>query len=134
MSRAEALELAPLVSRWLERGSTAVELARALLPGLPATMHSPAAVIRYRLERRMPSVQAPDVPSTARYAECGKCHDPVPRPGICRPCAGLGTRQAAVGGGAAVAHTGAARARDAMRAARTAMPRYLGHEPAATAS
>ncbi|WP_457032568.1 hypothetical protein [Kitasatospora sp. P5_F3] len=134
LGEAEALELAPLVTRWLERGSTATELARALLPGLPATMHSPAAVIRYRLERRMPPVQVPDVPPTARYAECGRCHDPVPRPGICRPCAGLGTRPvAAVGGGAAAARDGAARARDAMRAARTAMPRCLGHDPAAAA-
>ncbi|MER7704167.1 hypothetical protein ABTX81_14840 [Kitasatospora sp. NPDC097605] len=38
--------LAPIVGQWLERGSTAAELAHALLPGLPAPPHSPVAILR----------------------------------------------------------------------------------------
>ncbi|MGW1173340.1 hypothetical protein ACWD4P_06395 [Kitasatospora sp. NPDC002543] len=120
LGQAEAEDLAPLVAQWLERGATHADLAQALLPGLPAPMHSAVAVLRYRLERKMPPVQPVVRPAAARYAECAKCHDPVPQPGICRACAGLGERMSAVGGGEAVARGGAARARAALRAARPA--------------
>ncbi|MDH6112574.1 hypothetical protein P3T36_001456 [Kitasatospora sp. MAP12-15] len=100
------------MARWLAHGSGVAELARALLPGLPAVIHSPVAVIRNRLQRKMPSSDRREV---RRYAECVKCHDPVPAPGVCRSCAGLGSpRQVNVGGGAAVAAAGAARVRAAM--------------------
>ncbi|MFG2909904.1 hypothetical protein ACGF13_33215 [Kitasatospora sp. NPDC048286] len=118
LGEAEAIELAPLVAQWLERGSTTQELAQALLPGLPVPLHSPVGVLRSRLKRKLPPVQAPQQPSKPRYAECAKCHDPVPQPGICRACAGLGTVPAAVGGGAAVTTRGAVRARAALLAAR----------------
>ncbi|MFE2725026.1 hypothetical protein [Kitasatospora sp. NPDC059327] len=116
LGQAEAEDLAPLVARWLEHGATQVDLAQALLPGLPAPVHSAVAVLRYRLERKMPPVQAAVRPAAARYAECAKCHDPVPRPGICGPCAGLAPRTVGVCGGEASARTGAARARAALRA------------------
>ncbi|MFE2106809.1 hypothetical protein ACFXAF_13190 [Kitasatospora sp. NPDC059463] len=116
LGQAEAEDLAPLVARWLERGATQADLAQALLPGLPAPVHSAVAVLRYRLERKMPPVQHAVRPAAARYAECAKCHDPVPQAGICRPCAGLGTRTVAVGGGEAATRSGAARARAALRA------------------
>ncbi|MFC8717045.1 hypothetical protein [Kitasatospora sp. NPDC057198] len=119
LGEAEALALAPLVAQWLERGATHADLAHALLPGLPVPLHSAAAVLRNRLERKIPPAQAPVRSAAARYAECAKCHDPVPAPGICRPCAGLGiVRPPAVGGGAAVTRVGAARVREVMRAAR----------------
>ncbi|MFG2847625.1 hypothetical protein ACGF12_31315 [Kitasatospora sp. NPDC048296] len=113
LGEAEAQTLAPLVAQWLERGSTAAELAQALLPGLPQPMHSPAAILRDRLQRKMPPERS--APPPASYAECSLCHDPVPQPGICCPCAGLGTRTLTVGGGAAAARGGAARARAALR-------------------
>ncbi|MFI9363989.1 hypothetical protein ACIG5E_23480 [Kitasatospora sp. NPDC053057] len=116
LGEAEAAELAPLVAQWLQRGATHADLAHALLPGLPAPMHSAAAVLRYRLERKMPPAR-PAARPPARYAECAKCHDPVPQPGICRPCAGLTTRTLTVGKGADVAATGAARVRTALRSA-----------------
>ncbi|MFJ9455423.1 hypothetical protein ACIRST_10120 [Kitasatospora sp. NPDC101447] len=119
LGEAEARKLAPLVARWLERGATHTELAQALLPGLPAPLHSAAGVIRYRLENKMPPERAPARPAAARYAECAKCHDPVPKPGICRPCAGLGAPTPAVGGSGATTLVGVARARAALRAART---------------
>ncbi|MFI6445387.1 hypothetical protein [Kitasatospora sp. NPDC050543] len=121
IGEAEAVRLAPLVTQWLERGSSPGRLAQALLEGLPATVHSPVGVLRSRLERKMPPVQAPEQPPGRGYAECGRCHDPVPEAGICRACAGLGARPVAVGGGAAAAPGGANRARAAMQAARAAL-------------
>ncbi|WP_371496177.1 helix-turn-helix domain-containing protein [Kitasatospora sp. NBC_00374] len=118
LGESEALALAPLVACWLERGSTVGDLAQALLSGLPAIVHSPVGVLRSRLERKMPPVPAPPTAREARHTECGRCHDPVPRPGICRACAGLGGPAVAVGGGAAATRTGAAQARAAMRGAR----------------
>ncbi len=118
LGEAEATELAPLVAQWLERGSTAAELAQALLPGLPATVHSPVGVLRNRLQRKMPPAHAPEQPaSKPSYDECTKCHDPVPQSGICRACAGLGGA-VAVGGGAASTLGGAALAREALNAAK----------------
>ncbi|MDH6579038.1 hypothetical protein [Kitasatospora sp. MAP5-34] len=122
LGEAEAMELAPLVAQWLERGSTPAELAQALLPGLPATVHSPVGVLRNRLRRKMPPVHAPEQPAAApAYADCAKCHDPVPQPGICRPCAGLGARTIAVGGGAAATLGGAALAREALNATKASL-------------
>ncbi|MDH6705816.1 hypothetical protein P3T27_002538 [Kitasatospora sp. MAA19] len=118
LGEAEARELAPLVAQWLERGSGPADLAQALLPGLPAPVHSAAAVLRYRLERKMPPAQTAVRPAVARYAECAMCHDPVPRPGICGPCAGLAPRPVGVGSDAAAARTGADRARAALRSAK----------------
>ncbi|MFB7383809.1 hypothetical protein ACFC6U_40470 [Kitasatospora purpeofusca] len=116
LGEAEAAELAPLVAQWLERGATRTDLAHALLPGLPVPMHSAAAVIRYRLEHKMPPARPTALPP-ARYAECAKCHDPVPRPGICRPCSGLTTRTPPPGKAAEAAAAGAARVRTALHSA-----------------
>ncbi|WP_051777060.1 hypothetical protein [Kitasatospora phosalacinea] len=123
LGQAEAEELAPLVVRWQERGATPADLATALLPGLPVPLHSPAAVLRNRLQRKMPAVPAPR--AAARYAECATCHDPVPRPGICLSCAGLAPRTPRAGTGAAASRAGAARVRDALRAAKGALPLSL---------
>ncbi|MFD7908623.1 hypothetical protein ACFV4G_41075 [Kitasatospora sp. NPDC059747] len=116
LGEAEARDLAPLVAQWLSRGCTAADLTQALLPGLPTPMHSAAALLRYRLEQKMPPAR-PVARPPARYAECAKCHDPVQRPGICRPCAGLTTRTLTTGNGAEVAAAGAARVRTALRCA-----------------
>ncbi len=123
LGEAEARALAPLVAEWLERGSTVAELAQALLPGLPPVMHSPVGLLRNRLKRKLAPTRAPDRPAAGpSYAECGRCHDPVPRPGICRPCAGLAsTRTVAVGAGASATPGGAARARAALHAARDSL-------------
>ena len=118
LGEAEAMELAPLVAQWLERGGTPGELAQALLSGLPATVHCPVGLLRTRLKCKMPPEQPAVRPV---YDECTRCHDPVSQPGICRPCAGLGRRVVAVGGGDAATLGGAGRARAAMYAARTAL-------------
>ncbi|RKE19689.1 hypothetical protein [Streptomyces sp. TLI_171] len=94
-------------------------------------MHSPAAVLRSRLQRKMPPVPEAVRPAAPRYAECGRCHDPVPRPGICRPCAGLSSGAPAVGAGSRATAAGVARARAALLAARSGLP---GHRAAPVAA
>ncbi|MFF4409085.1 hypothetical protein [Streptomyces sp. NPDC001404] len=47
-------QLAPLASEWLVRGATLQELREALTSGLPEPVHSPAAITRDRLLRKMP--------------------------------------------------------------------------------
>ena len=116
----EALALAPQVAVWLERGFGERDLAQALLTGLPDRVHSATALLGDRLLRKLPPV-APQVPASGPVApplpECPTCGDPVRQAGICRACAGLGTRTVAVGGGEAVARRGAALVRSAMRPA-----------------
>ncbi|MFJ8434613.1 hypothetical protein ACIQ9P_25270 [Kitasatospora sp. NPDC094019] len=107
---AEAQALAPLVRRWLEHGSTATDLAHALLPGRPTPLHSPVALLRDRLRRKLPPPRAGAAPAT--YSECPLCHDPVPRPGPCSPCAAVTSHTPTTPGCAA---TGAALARAALR-------------------
>ncbi|MER8184687.1 hypothetical protein [Kitasatospora sp. NPDC094015] len=129
LAEAEARHLAPLVSRWLERGSTPADLARALLPDLPPTVHSPVGLLRSRLRSRpLPPVEHRSRPA---FAECTACHDPVPRPGLCPPCTGLVRPRPAVGQGAPVTPAGAARARAAMRGAGAAASRGSGPGPSA---
>ncbi|WP_371497718.1 helix-turn-helix domain-containing protein [Kitasatospora sp. NBC_00374] len=132
LGQAELAELAPLAAQWLEHGSTHGDLAHALLSGLPRAVYSPLAVLRYRLERKMPPARAPEPPA-ARYTECPTCRDLVPRQGGCRACAGLGARTVAVGGGAEATPGGAARARAALRAARAALPLGGGYAGPAAA-
>ncbi|MFF1903277.1 hypothetical protein [Kitasatospora sp. NPDC058218] len=130
LGQAEAHELAPLVAQWLEHGSTPADLAHALLPGLPTPVHSAVAVLRYRLERKMPPARTTRPPTAAsRYSECAKCHDPVFQPGICRTCAGLGARTIEVDGGCSVTARGAARARTALRAAKAVDPLHGTRRP-----
>ncbi|MFF3115486.1 hypothetical protein ACFVSN_40680 [Kitasatospora sp. NPDC057904] len=118
----EAAVLAPLVDEWLERGSTTADLAHALLPGLPAAVHSPVGMLRDRLERKMPAVRPAQPTAVCRYAECSECRDPVPGPGRCRRCAGHEPRVPAASAGAAVTARGANRARAALLGARTQHP------------
>ena len=119
LGAAEALALAPLVAAWLERGCTQQDLAQALLPGLPARVHSAAALLGDRLTRKLPPPpEPPTAPPAARnQVVCANCADPVSSPGICRVCAGLGARPVAVGRGEAATARGAARVRAALRAA-----------------
>ncbi|MET8540181.1 hypothetical protein ABZW03_05945 [Kitasatospora sp. NPDC004799] len=117
LGEAEARELAPLVTPWLQRGATTADLAQALLHGLPTPLHSPVGVLRHRLRHKLPPAPAPQQAPGPRYAECAECHDPLPQPGICTGCAGLGRPRPKplAGGATSVATTGAARAREALR-------------------
>jgi hypothetical protein len=116
----EALALAPLVTPWLQRGAGATELSAALLPGLPVVMHSATAILRNRLVRKLPPEPIATQATAPRYAECTRCHDPVPRPGTCRPCAGLAPHPAPR---STTPPPGAGRARQALRTAKAALGR-----------
>ena len=118
IGEAEAVALAPLVTEWLQRGATPAQLADALIPGLPVPVHSPAAILRSRLQRKMPPVPGAPAPDVEPLKpECEKCHDPVPRPGVCRPCAGFPARPVNVNNG-----TPGTLARAALAAALAAIP------------
>ncbi|MFF9351550.1 hypothetical protein [Streptomyces sp. NPDC014734] len=84
----EALDLAPLVATWLERGYGQRDLAQALLGGLPARVHSAAALLRDRLIRKLPPTPMPSPPPGPRWAECEECARPIAHRGRCGPCAG----------------------------------------------
>ncbi len=84
---AEAATLAPLVRSWMDRGGSEDELREALLAGLPQVVYSPVAVVRSRLERKMPAQRTRQHPK--RGAECAECRDPLPQPGLCSRCRGL---------------------------------------------
>ena len=135
---AEARKLAPLVRAWLDRGFTQLDLSQALLPGLPAYVRSPLGLLRDRLTRKLPPPPGWEPPDTVQdrptepvftppparnvqviqaataSLECELCRDPVPSPGICKPCAGLGRPAVAVGLGEAATARGAALVRAAL--------------------
>jgi hypothetical protein len=87
----DAVELAPLVGEWLARGVTERELQSALLDGLPVPIFHPPKLFRDRLLRKMPPPREP-VRAPKVLHECTECCDPVPQPGLCRPCAGVPAR------------------------------------------
>ncbi|GAA2266867.1 hypothetical protein GCM10010430_59970 [Kitasatospora cystarginea] len=117
LGEAEVAELAPLVAEWLAVGSGPAELAAALLPGLPETIHSPVGVIRSRLLRKLPMQPVP-VERTAwasRMYECDECRDPMASPGLCGPCSGRPDPASKIGSGAHATAAGVARVRAVMR-------------------
>ncbi|GAA2134351.1 hypothetical protein GCM10009760_11580 [Kitasatospora kazusensis] len=110
----EVTRLVGTAAEWLARGVTEQELTAVLVAGLPQQIHSPAGLLRNRLERKMPPLPVPADPAPERH-ECGRCRVPVPLPGICRPCAGLPEHTAPRDDLAEVTRRGLAKARAAMR-------------------
>ncbi|MEY9845241.1 hypothetical protein ABH940_002311 [Streptacidiphilus sp. BW17] len=115
----EARSLAPLVAEWLARGSTEGDLTIALLPCLPVPLHSPVALLRDRLTRKLPPMPeaAPEITPerSAVPPECEDCGKPVCNPGLCRACAGLPAPPSRVAFALPAAARGAALARAALR-------------------
>jgi hypothetical protein len=91
LGAAEAIALAPLVARWLERGHGPHDLSQALLNGLPERVHSASALLHDRLTRKLPPATEPLAAPPAKpcWHECAACARPTPNEGICRICAGL---------------------------------------------
>ncbi|MET8839656.1 hypothetical protein ABZW67_06110 [Streptomyces rubiginosohelvolus] len=88
LSAADAMKLAPLAARWLQRGVSELQLRNELVGGLPATIKSPRALLADRLTRKLPAIPIKVEP----LAECGDCGAFLPRgqqAGICSRCAGL---------------------------------------------
>ncbi|MCF3961074.1 hypothetical protein [Streptomyces fuscigenes] len=54
LSAAECAALEPLAAQWFARGATPEHLTRSLTEGLPHPLHSPGAIARTRLEKKMP--------------------------------------------------------------------------------
>ncbi|MBP5892848.1 hypothetical protein [Streptomyces scabiei] len=95
LSQSDCAELAPLLLPWFERGATDEVIRRALVSGLPAPVHSPAALLRTRLLAKLPPKPAPapdPVPPPPRMLECGECGTPGPPEalpgGMCGACRG----------------------------------------------
>ncbi|MFJ4711536.1 hypothetical protein [Streptomyces sp. NPDC088785] len=90
LSAAECERLAPLTDDWFARGADEPAVLRALTTGLPAPVHSPAALIRRRLIDKLPPEPAPRPP--LRVVECTACGDPGRpediRGGRCGGCRG----------------------------------------------
>ncbi|SEG95081.1 hypothetical protein SAMN05216223_1328 [Actinacidiphila yanglinensis] len=121
LGAAEALNLAPLVARWLERGHGPRDLSHALLNGLPERVHSASALLRDRLTRKLPPAVAPVTAPPPRH-ECTTCARPTPDEGICRTCAGLNAPSpAAVAERARTAARGRALTRAALKGPRPAL-------------
>ncbi len=109
----EALKLAPLVVQWRTHGGTEADLRTALLAGLPPQVFSASALLRRRLEAKMPPPPTPRAAAPPRH-ECELCRAPVPVAGRCPGCAGqLAPPERGVW--AAVTERGVAAARSAMR-------------------
>ncbi|WP_406203211.1 hypothetical protein OH807_26345 [Kitasatospora sp. NBC_01560] len=99
LSARDCDSLEPLAAQWLARGAGTAHLVTALTAGLPATVHSPAALVRRRLLDKMPPDRprepTPSPTPTIRIVECTDCRVPA-RPqallgGLCRDCrAGTG--------------------------------------------
>jgi len=83
LSSHEAHEAANLMAAWHCRGASNAQIASALTHALPTEMRFPGKLVLARLRDRMPPLPAP--PPVARFT-CVDCGDPLPRPGICRPC------------------------------------------------
>jgi hypothetical protein len=88
LGTAEAVELAPLVTPWLERGYGPRDLAHALLGGLPDRVHSASAFLSARLTRKLPpAAEPPTAPPKPRWHECTSCGHPTADKGTCPSCA-----------------------------------------------
>lgn len=95
LSATECAELEPLAADWLALGVTTDQLTHALTDGLPHPMHSPGAIARTRLEKKMPSKESAEGPAApTRISQavivCMGCDEPetVVRliGGVCLEC------------------------------------------------
>ncbi|MGW1071439.1 hypothetical protein [Streptomyces sp. NPDC002537] len=82
----EVTGLAPLVAEWFLRGASLTELREALTTGLPERIHCAAALVRDRLQRKMPEARSF---AEQRDAEAGP---PEPRLAGMRECQGEHTQ------------------------------------------
>ncbi|WP_434591343.1 hypothetical protein [Streptomyces sp. A5-4] len=94
LSAADCAALEPLADEWFSRGATEQDVLRALTSGLPAPVHSPAALARIRLTAKLPPDRTPQAPPrpALRVLECAKCGVPgrpeALRGGACAECRG----------------------------------------------
>ncbi|MFF4581523.1 hypothetical protein [Streptomyces sp. NPDC001389] len=98
LSKADCAALAPLLVPWLARGVSPDRIRLALTAGLPSPVHHPAALVRKRLESKLPAAPPAPAPAAAPpvRVECTECRAPGPpaafAEGRCRACRPGGTR------------------------------------------
>ncbi|MEW2580108.1 hypothetical protein [Streptomyces syringium] len=135
LSGRNVAELAVLAGEWFQRGGGMLDLREALTSGLPEVVHSPAALVRNRLMRKMPSTPTfaeqreadRRAAAGARVAEMRECTGAHVQPRLFRPvdgealCPSCRCADAETGVAAAVdaAVRGGAAIRDLLRAGRT---------------
>ncbi|MEV5506000.1 hypothetical protein [Streptomyces orinoci] len=81
----EVARLAPLAGEWLLRGVSVAEMRETLTAGLPEPVHCAAALLRDRLDRKMP--QVPRLPEIGRQPSSSNAWL-EPRVGRMRECRG----------------------------------------------
>jgi hypothetical protein len=70
----DVARLAPLAAEWLARGVSVAGLRHALTAGLPVPLKAPAALLRYRLQEKMPAHEVDELP--VNLATCTDCERP----------------------------------------------------------
>ncbi|MEU1823054.1 hypothetical protein ABZ502_11535 [Streptomyces abikoensis] len=83
LSGRDVAKLAVLAGEWFQRGADMPDLREALVVGLPEVVHSPGALVRNRLTRKMPST-----PTFAEQREADRRTTASPRVSEMRECAG----------------------------------------------
>ncbi|MGV9268544.1 hypothetical protein ACWDRR_28195 [Kitasatospora sp. NPDC003701] len=83
----EVRRLAPLAAEWLARGVSSAALRAALTSGLPDQVKSPAALLRWRLEGKLPARAEPGtVAAPASCDGCDRAFRPVDGEQRCGSC------------------------------------------------
>ncbi|MEV4739771.1 hypothetical protein [Streptomyces sp. NPDC049555] len=138
LSGRDVAALAPVAGEWFQRGGGLPDLREALTSGLPDVVHSPAALVRNRLMRKMPiaptfaeqreadrrAATAAAGPRVAEMQECAGDHvqpllfRPVDGETLCPSCR-CADAEAGVAGAIAAAVRGGAAVRELLRARRS---------------
>ncbi|MEW2575393.1 hypothetical protein [Streptomyces syringium] len=137
LSGRDVATLAPVAGEWFQRGGGMPDLREALASGLPDVVHSPAALVRNRLMRKMPPVptfaeqreadrRAAAAAAGPRVTDMRECPGDHVQPLLFRPVDGetlcpscrCSDVEAGVAGAIAAAVRGGAAVRELMRARR----------------
>lgn len=87
LSAADCAHLAPLAAEWLSRDPSRERFTTALTTGLPDPLHSPSALLRSRLQKKLPPLPAP--PTVMECTQCGDAFSPkLLQGGLCPDCRG----------------------------------------------
>ncbi|WP_307865404.1 helix-turn-helix domain-containing protein [Streptomyces montanisoli] len=104
LSERDIRRLAPAVAEWLARDASPEAVRIALTAGLPSELHSPVAVLRYRLAELVPPPLPVPTPEAVRgggpppFQTCDACDRAFrsPEPGLCGECRPDEANEAAV--------------------------------------
>lgn len=86
LGAAEVGRLAPLAAEWLARGVSSAGLVHALTAGLPQVVKCPAALLRCRLQDKMPQAPRRDEVALVDCTGCERAFRPVTGEQRCGSC------------------------------------------------